>query len=169
MSGLFKSIGNIFTGGSGTSGSQAAGIADPFASQRPQYQADLANLIKDPSSVTKTPGYQFQFDQGMQALERTLAAGGELSSGKAMTEAIQYGQGFASNQFQQQEQMFAHLGGADIGSPGTAGQLYEKGQGSINQVLSGFLGNAISGLSSLFGAGATSTGTASDFLSLVAM
>ena len=177
MSGLFKSIGNIFTGGSGTSGADAARIADPFSSQRGQYQTDLANLIRDPSSVTKTPGYQFQFDQGMQALERTLAAGGELNSGKAQTEAIQYGQGFAMNQFQQQEQMFAKLAGADIGSPGEAGKLYAGGQSEINSFLSNLLGQGLSfaggGIGSLFSGGgaaaATDAGAADAFAAMAAL
>lgn len=150
MAGLIKSVGNIFTGGSGTSGSQAATIASPFQSQYGRYQDPLYNLVTNPSSITSTPGYQFRFDQGMQALERTLAGSGELSSGKAMTEAEQYGQNFATGELQRQENLLSGLSGAGFGSPGAAGQLFMGGQSPINQVLSNFLGQGLSLGSNLF-------------------
>ena len=57
---------SLLGGGGGGGGSQqAASAADPFAGQRPQYQTMLANLINNPSSVTSTPGYQFQMDQAL--------------------------------------------------------------------------------------------------------
>lgn len=47
----------------------------------------------------KDPGYQFRFDEGMKALERTQAAKGGLFSGGAMRESQRYGQGLASQEF----------------------------------------------------------------------
>src|SRR5271169_2592501 len=96
MSGLLNSIGNIFTGGTGTTGQNAANISSPFNTQYSRYQQPLWNLVNNPSSVTQTPGYQFQFDQGMQGLMRTEAAQGNLEGGGALAAAQQYGQNFAS-------------------------------------------------------------------------
>lgn len=46
------------------------------------------------------PGYQFQFGQGQQALERSAAARGLLTSGATGKALTRYGQGFASNYLQ---------------------------------------------------------------------
>lgn len=45
------------------------------------------------------PGYQFSFDQGLQALNRRRAAGGMLNSGNADTDAINYGSGVANQAY----------------------------------------------------------------------
>ena len=124
----------------------SAGVADPFGGQRPQYQSMLSSLMADPSSVKNLPGYQFNFDQGMQALERQQAAAGTLQSGQAETAAIQYGQNYASNTFKQWEDILAQLAGANIGSPGTAGQLYGQYQNQGNQAIQSGLGSIFSGL-----------------------
>lgn len=46
------------------------------------------------------PGYGFQFDQGMQGLNRAASAGGRLASGNAMMEAQKYGTGLADQSYQ---------------------------------------------------------------------
>lgn len=50
---------------------------------------------KDPSAFAKDPAYQFLFNQGMQGLNRTLAAKRLSLSGVAGPEAQKYGQDFA--------------------------------------------------------------------------
>jgi len=45
------------------------------------------------------PGYQFQMDQGLQALNRTHAAAGNLSSGNADTDALKYATGLADQSY----------------------------------------------------------------------
>lgn len=135
--------------GATQAGSQGAAVADPFASQRPQYQAQLSQLFADPSSISKTPGYQFQFDQGMQALERTQAGQGAFHSGQTDTAAIQFGQGLAETSFKGWEQMLAELSGATIGSPGIAGQLTAGGIQGGYQGLSQGLGSIFSSLGNI--------------------
>ena len=49
--------------------------------------------------MAQDPGYQFRLQQGQQALERAQAAGGSIGSGGALKAAMQYGQGFASNEY----------------------------------------------------------------------
>lgn len=81
-----------------------------FAEQQ-GYASQLQNLINNPSQITSTPGYQFQFDQGQQAVQRSSAAGGFLNSGNEGTALTQYGQGFASSALTQQESLLASLSG----------------------------------------------------------
>lgn len=44
-------------------------------------------------------GYQFRFNEGMNALNTGYAAGGKLQSGAAAKAAIRYGQDYGSNEF----------------------------------------------------------------------
>ena len=123
---------------------QAAGAADPFASQRGQYQSMLSNLINNPSSITSQPGYQFNLDQGLKSVQASAAANGMLNSGNVLTSLQQYGSNYASNQLQNQELLLAQLAGANVGSPGTAGQILQN-QNQANQQSASALGNAVGG------------------------
>lgn len=53
----------------------------------------------DPSQIESDPGYQFRLSQGNAALERSLAARGLSSSGAALKAAQEYGQGLASDSY----------------------------------------------------------------------
>jgi hypothetical protein len=218
--------------GSTGSGASPAAVADPFASQRPQYQTQLNDFMKtasgssaalqqqqqiaqysglDPNASntmrgimnlggtdagnqlaamtapgakfdSSDPSYQFRFDQGQQAVQRSGAAKGLQGSGNILMALQDYGQGAASQeyqaqfnrlsslaqyqqgyqaqqynqalqfnnqnlsalgqQFNQQGQIYgqqensyqneyarlAQLAGANIGSPGQAGQLQQQQQ-----------------------------------------
>lgn len=46
-----------------------------------------------------TPGYEFRVNEGMDALNSTMAAGGTLGSGRAMRSAMQFGQGIAADEY----------------------------------------------------------------------
>jgi len=130
--------------GGGSSSAQGAAQADPFASQRGQYQDMLSRLISDPSSITSQPGYQFQFEQGQKALSGQMAAQGFLTSGNRATALTKFGQDYASNALQNQELLLAQLAGANIGSPGTAGQITAQ-QGLLNQQAASAVGNQVGG------------------------
>ena len=56
------------------------------------FQFNQADLYND-------PGYQFQFEQGQRGLNAQLGRSGLLSSGRALKEATQFGQGLAEGQF----------------------------------------------------------------------
>lgn len=60
-----------------------------------QFQAPTAD------QAAATPGYQFQLQQGQQALERSAAARGGVLSGGTAKALDQYGQGLASTNYQQ--------------------------------------------------------------------
>lgn len=101
---------------------QAAAAADPFASQRPQYQNALQNLMQG-QFTPSDPSYDWRFKQGQQALERSAAKGGFLGSGNILQELQQYGQGMGSQEYQNQYNRLLPLTGATTGSPGAAGGI----------------------------------------------
>ena len=51
------------------------------------------------AAFTATPGYQFNLDQGLEAINRRRAAGGMLNSGNADRDAQTFGAGLASNEY----------------------------------------------------------------------
>jgi hypothetical protein len=139
--GASAAIGSM-TGGGG--GGSAAGAADPFAGQRGQYQTMLSDLINNPSSITSQPGYQFNLDQGLKSVQGSAAANGMLNSGNVLSSLQTYGQNYAQSQLTNQELLLAQLAGANVGSPGTAGQIM-AGQQAANQQAASALGNQIGG------------------------
>jgi hypothetical protein len=60
------------------------------------------------------PEYQFQLQQGTQAMTRSQAARGELNSGNALIEATQFGQGLAQNVYQGHLSQLANLAGINM-------------------------------------------------------
>jgi hypothetical protein len=128
---------------SSNSGAQAAAnAADPFASQREQYQQQLFQLMSNPSSITSTPGYQFGLTQSQNAVEGSAAANGMVNSGNVLNALSTNAQGYAATQLNNQELLLAQLSGANVGSPGTAGQILQN-QNQSNQQSLGTLGNAV--------------------------
>lgn len=96
VGGIFENMGSPFTEPNKLrdAGKESAKpenqVYDPFAAQRPQYQAQLSALMNDPSGVVNLPGYS----AGLQAIMRKLAAQGYLGSGKMMEALFQFGGGF---------------------------------------------------------------------------
>ena len=129
---------------------EAASEYTPFGMA--QFQAD--------------PGYGFRFEQGQKALERSAAARGGLISGNTGGALQQFGQGLASQEYQnafnryQAErqarlgplQSLAGVGQTSINALGQAGQNYASGMGEAlgagaQARASGYMGaaNAIGG------------------------
>ena len=61
--------------------------------------------------ISKLPGYQFELEQGQQALQNSAAARGQALSGNTIQGEVQFGQGLATTQFQQYMQELAGLTG----------------------------------------------------------
>ena len=59
----------------------------------------LNTLLQNPGSVTSTPGYQFAYNQGLEAVNRTAAAKGQLGSGNRLYDLTKFGQGLASQTY----------------------------------------------------------------------
>ena len=77
-----------------------------------QAASSYANLLANPSSVTSTPGYQFNLGQGLQALDQGAAAKGGLFSGAQGQAEQQFGQNYATNTYNQQLGNYANAMGA---------------------------------------------------------
>ena len=113
--------------GSPTSATGAASAADPFATQRGQYQTQLNNMMA-PGAVfnSSDPSYAFRFSQGADALNRSQAASGGMGSGAEMAAATTYGQNMASTEYANQFSRLSQLAGANVGSPAAAGQILQN-------------------------------------------
>lgn len=110
----------------GTQALQQLGSLYGFSSTGPAGQPS-GNF----DAFKNSPDYQFAFDQGLQALDRSAASRGRLYSGAQMQGAQQFGQGLASQQF---GNYFNRLSGlAGIGQTAT-NQLGQAGQNYANNV-----------------------------------
>lgn len=74
---------------------QRIGLGTPERTLYDRYSSMLLN----PEQMTGDPAYQFLFNQGQQALNRSLAAKRMTYSGKALNDTMAYGQGMASDYF----------------------------------------------------------------------
>lgn len=89
----------------------------------------------------KTPGYDFQLSQGMDALQSTAAARGGLMSGATMQAAQTFGQGLANQEY---GNYLARLGSLASGGQAAAGNAANAGanyQTTASNALAG-IGNA---------------------------
>lgn len=103
-----------------------------------------------------SPGFEFRRDQGIEAIERSNAARGRLDSGASLKDLNRFGQGLASQEFNNFANRLASLAGVGQGATGQtaqAGQNFANAQSNIltgmgNARASGFIGqgNAIRGL-----------------------
>jgi hypothetical protein len=58
-----------------------------------------AGYARAQQNFQTNPGYQFQMDQGQQALNRSHAAAGNLNSGNADADTLKYSQGLANQSY----------------------------------------------------------------------
>jgi len=72
---------------------------------------------------TTTPGYDFRFSEGQKALERSAAAGGNLNSGATGKALIRYGQGVASEEFNNYANRLSGLAGMGQNAAAQTGTL----------------------------------------------
>lgn len=108
----------------------------------------------DPSQIESDAGYQFRLQQGNQALERSLAARGLGESGAALKAAQDYGQGLASqsyndayNQWLQRNSGLANYGsnatGGLIDTYGNLGNIGANAGTTKSNILTGTLSNIL--------------------------
>ena len=116
---------SVLGGGKSSGGGQqqASAAADPFASQRGQYQEQLSTLMSDPSSEKLSAGEKWSMDQGLDSLGAKFGSQGLFGSGNAGAGLEKYAIGTAQQGRQQEISNLMQLSGANSGSPGTAGQI----------------------------------------------
>ena len=140
----------------GGGGQTKPGVADPYAQYRSQNAAQLQNLLSNPSTITSTPGYQFNLQQGLQAQQAQQAAQGRLVSGGGLLQAQQFGQQYAQSSLQQQEALLSQLSGATQAPAGAAQaqqgiNFGQVGAGALGlQQLAGGAANVLNPLATLY-------------------
>lgn len=97
--------------------------SNPFGPERAKYAQQLQELMSNPNSVKDLPGYQFQMDQGTDAITRQAAATGYLGSGNLGGELEKYGQGLAASFYDRRASLLSALAGAGAvpGAPNNPG------------------------------------------------
>ena len=141
-------IGSLIKGGLGlasanqvgNAATQGAATADPFGSQRAQYAKMLSDLMADPSTISKQPGWE----AGSEAVQRAGAAQGFTGSGNMATALQKYGGDFYNSTVS----TLSNLAGAQF-SPSTAGQIQAQGGVNQSQAQGNAIGTLIQGASSL--------------------
>ena len=133
---------------------ESAAMADPFASQRPQYQQQLLGLMTDPNSFKQDPGYQFALSQGQGAISgASNALYGGTRAGSLYPELAKYTEGYASQSYDNRIQQLMQMAGVQSGSPGTAGALNAGGYQNQDASLGGGTSNLLRSLFPQVGAG----------------
>ena len=119
-------------------GTQLAGEMGQ-ASPSEIYQQKLAEMANGTFSPDD-PSYQWRFQQGQQAVERSMAAKGLLNSGNAAIELQQYGQGAASQEYGAQfQRMLQGLSGSEDAYNTQMGRLMQMAGVNIDPTAGGQL------------------------------
>lgn len=93
------------------------------------------NKIDPTAALEATPGYQFQRDQGLTAIDRSNAARGALNSGGADKARIRYASGLAASNYDAFANRIAALAG--VGQSAT-GATAAAGQNASNAITSAY-------------------------------
>lgn len=141
---------------------QGLATLSPYTTSGAAANAKLSDFLGTSGNGTSTadilasnPAYQFQLQQGTDALNRKQAASGGYFSGQALQAAQDYGQGLANQTAQDYYARLAQASGQGQQAAGSAAGLYaNQGMNSANAGISS--ANIVNqGLSTLFGAGRT--------------
>jgi hypothetical protein len=108
-------------------GYEAANLSDPFASQRPQYQTQLATLMYNPGQIETSPFYKYLQQTQMEGVKASNAARGFTNSGRGLMALQDRAAGVASQAYFPQAQLLSLLSGATTGSPAAAGNAFTRG------------------------------------------
>lgn len=127
---------------------EAQSQLDPYAQAG---QAALQNIqAPNMEALMNDPAYQFQLQQGNQALERSLAARGLGQSGAALKAAQQYGQGLANQTYQQYFDRQAQMARQGLNAAGGLGSIIGQGAGAQAAAMAAMINNRNQALSNIF-------------------
>lgn len=87
------------------------------------------------SRFVETPGYEFRFNEGIRALDRSAAARGRLRGGGHERELIRYGQGIATDEFGNYANRLAAIAGMGQGATVATGTFGQQTAGNIGDIL----------------------------------
>ena len=138
---------DLIRGGMGT----ATGYLSPYLSQGTNALNAYAGLLGLPGASTtynpaqylqSTPGYQWQLQQGQNALDASAASRGNLLSGPQRQATQQYGQNYASNYYQQLMNQLQGLSQQGQQAGGTMGNWQMTGANELANLEMGMGQNA---------------------------
>ncbi len=105
----------------------------PFREAGYTALGQLQNLLQNPGQVRQDPGYMFQRNEGMRALNANAAARGMTYSGAQAKALQQYGNDYATTKLNESYNRLASIAGIGqqaTGSVANAGQNYASGVGN---------------------------------------
>lgn len=126
---------DALTTGYGKAGDLYSGLMSSYAPGAGAYGDAVgangaAGYGRAKANFQSDPGYGFQMDQGLQALQRTHAAAGNLNSGNADADTLKFSQGLADQSYGNYVSRLApYLGGQQTATAGAAGVQTGLGQG----------------------------------------
>lgn len=142
LGGLTNNTNQVGYQGENAAAQQAAQAYQPFLNSGTQANKTLSDLYgnngQDAATAAQagfanTPGYQFARDQGINALDASAAARGNLLSGN-QTKAVQdYGTGLASNTYNQYVQNLQNQAGLGANAAGGYGGALVGGANALAQ------------------------------------
>lgn len=119
----------------------ANALFDPFTAVGNTATTGLNTALTDPFkfNIQDDPGYAFRSQQGQKAVEQSAAARGGTMSGGTLKALTQYGQGFASQEYQNafsrhQQQLENLFKGAGLGFNAATSKSNNFNQNSALQV-----------------------------------
>lgn len=93
--------------------------------QQRRFADMFSNVLLNPNQFVKSPAFDFNLNQGINAIERSATSKGKLDSTENLQNLMTFGQGLAANEFQQFLQNLlgsANLYGGIAGTGQTATQ-----------------------------------------------
>ncbi|MBK6865558.1 MAG: hypothetical protein IPG91_19620, partial [Ideonella sp.] len=109
----------------------------PYREAGTSALAGIQALLKDPSSITTMPDYQFGFDQGSKALQNSATARGTTYSGQQAKALQRYGNDYAGTKLNESYNRLAGIAG--IGQQAT-NQTGAQGAGYAGQMANNITG-----------------------------
>jgi hypothetical protein len=141
-------------------GTRASALADPWGTSGRRQQFNdmmtpervMSMLSQDPSAVRNNPAYQFDLQEGTNAINVGDAAQGTLRSGNRLYELQNYGQGLASRYGQQMFNnnlqslgVMGNLAGVGASSPTASAEAIWQGSRNAGNIRNGAMGAGFGG------------------------
>ncbi len=145
-------------GGMAAAGAAEKGTRQARADLAPFKEAGLGalgryeELLRDPSRVRETPGYQFRLQEGLEGVMGRGSAVSKLFSGETGKGLMEYGQQYATAEYDKSLQREFSL--AQMGQASAAGQA-QAAQTGAGQVASAYgqIGEGLGGMGSAYSFG----------------
>lgn len=119
----------------------AANAAGNPTSTYQQANQGLSNLLSNPSNVLNDPLYKAQSAQGLQTVNRQLAARGQTASGNELTALQDYGTSSANNYMSQLMNQYSGISNQSFAQAGQLSGLSQANLGAAAQAQSNIYGN----------------------------